>query len=527
MKIFKPFLAIAVMLIAFASCKDSSDTLTNAIPADAIGVYHVDVQSLASKSNYDLFKNETVLRGINLAKGMIGKQEAVDLIDAFTKDINAAGLNLKGNCYAYMNGTTVGVVLGVNNAEKFKNTLINFSLPAEMIQQENGINIMDLDGSAVVAWSAEKLLLLANMNRYNAAGEETVDLKATVLKQMAQGADESINSNPAFANFMKEKKDISMFYSLSGSYFDLVKEQMASSEDFPKELADMLEEFKGTASGMFTSFENGKIVTTGKNYYPNSDVEKKAKELTAETMGELKGEQLKLVPATAFLAVSTNIKGDGISSVLGKFGLEKLIGEQDKKGVVKSILSELDGDITFALTDITKVKKGVGTEYEYETTEPLFTAYVDTKDGNKAIGIIKDLLQQEGDSLVEVAPGRYTLNEAYIAVTGNTLAVTNNQVSLDNQPVANAFSDLSKGKLMLISGDIKPLKEIATKNINDKTAAPIVDKLISLFDTYELTSTAEVIEGKVVMTDKDQNSLAAICQWLDTTLTSLNGQLPF
>jgi hypothetical protein len=531
MKIFKPCLAIAIMLVAFASCKKSSDALTNVIPADALGVYHVDVQSLVKKSNYDIFKNETVLRGVNLAKGMLGKKEAVDMLDALTQDINALGLNLKGDCYAYFNGKTIGVVLGVNDAEKFKNALIDFSLSAEAIEKENGIYILDLDKNVVVAWSSDKLLLAAtkDMYRYRSDAKE-IDLKTTVLQQLVQGADESINSNPVFAEFLKEKKDISAFYALTDSYFDLIKTTL-SGADFPIEVTDALVELKGASSTSYISFDKGEIAITSKAYYPNSDVEKKYKDLTNQMMGELKGEQLKLIPANAIFAASANIKGAGVYDFLGKLGLYPLIEKQDEEGLVKTILNEVDGDITFALTDITTVKKsyelGGGEKYEYDSTEPQLTFLIDTKDGNKAIEVITNLSQQTGDSLIEIAPATYSFKEAYIAVKGNTLSFTNNKESLDNQPVATDLSALAKDKIVVLGGDIKPLKAIASKNIPDEDASTTVGELISLFDTYNMTSTRETGEGKVIMTDKSQNSLAAICQWLDKTLTSLNGKLNF
>ncbi|MDR1809952.1 MAG: DUF4836 family protein [Prevotella sp.] len=530
MKKNKLFLAAAIIAVAFASCKKKSSELANAIPVSAAYVACVDIQSIVTKSDYDIFKNETVQRGINLAKGMLGKKEAVDLLDALSKDVNALGLNIKGDCYIYTDYTTLGVVLGVNDAEKFKQALLDFSLPADAIEKENGIYIVSPDKNAVIVWSNNKFLLAMNISMmYKYAGEK-IDMKAAALKQLTQDADESINSVPAFAEFLSAKKDISVYCTLTESYLDFIKSAMDRYE-FPKETMDMLEEWNGAAFGSYVSFEKGEITGEGKVYYPNSDMEKKYKDISASFAGELKGEQLKRIPENAIFAASANVKGSGLYDYLGKVGLFSFINEKDAIGLLKTVLDEIDGEITFALTDIATVKKSVdwgnGDKYEYDSTEPQFTLLVNCKDGGKAFELLSAKISEEGQSLQEVAPDVYACGDAFIAVKGNTLSVTSNQASLDNPAATTSLSAFSKGKIIALGGDFKPLKEIVSRVILDSGASEITGGLIDLFDTYQLSGKLDVAEGKIIMTDKSQNSLASFCQWLDKTLTELNGKLNF
>ncbi|MDR1809286.1 MAG: DUF4836 family protein, partial [Prevotella sp.] len=153
MKLNKLFLIAAVAVTAFTSCKKKSAELTNMIPADAVYVANVNLKSLIEKSNYDIFQNETVIRAVNFAKGMLGKKKAADMLDALTKDVNALGLNIKGDCYVYVDYATAGIALGVNDAEKFKEALLDFSLPADAVEKENGIYIVRPDENIVIVWS--------------------------------------------------------------------------------------------------------------------------------------------------------------------------------------------------------------------------------------------------------------------------------------------------------------------------------------------------------------------------------------
>ena len=543
MKITKLFLLASIAVIAFASCQKSSQNLTNVIPSDAMYVAHIDVEQLVKKSNYDVFQNTTVARMVNLGKGMLGKEEAVDLLDAFTKDANSLGLNIKGDCFIYYDSVSIGIVMGVNNAEKVKNTFISFSVVEEgEVTFENGIYSFS-ESQVEVSWTKDKfLMLMPQINFYNYKNDDEVDWKALASKLLLQGEKESVNSNPAFAKFMADKKDISIFYTYSSKYFDFVLENISRME-LPEETMAELKVWNGISGASYVSFEKGEIKAEQKVYYPNAESEKRIGEITTLLLGELKGEQLTFVPSTALFAFSANIKGEGVYGYLSQLGLASLIEENDREDIFKTVINEISGDVTFALNEIAKVKKtyayGDRSVYEYDSTEPVFTVFVETKDGTKALNFVKNKFPNMQDDLTEIDAETFSMQisgiEQYFGVQGNTVFVTNSKSVFDNIISKSGNpTDLSKsvnGKVAVAGGDITSLKKIVLDEMgrNEKEVA-IASDFIDLFGTYSYTienNTNAPGEAKLEMRDKSKNSLAILCTFLDKTLTTLNDAIGF
>ena len=62
---------------------------------------------------------------------------------------------------------------------------------------------------------------------------------------------------------------------------------------------------------------------------------------------------------------------------------------------------------------------------------------------------------------------------------------------------------------------------------NEQTTKIATD-FIDMFDTYDYEMSKDVTgRGKVVMTDKTQNSFATICKFVDDLLVTLNDQFRF
>lgn len=544
MRITKLFLAVAVIVIAFASCEKSQKDLTNVIPSNAAYITHINTKSLIEKSDYDIFENVTVVRGINMAKGLIGKKEAVDMLDALTKDVNALGLDLKNDCFIYSDYSTFGLVLGMNDAEKFKNALVNFSMPEDMIKQEDGVYILSPTSSVVFSWTKDKFLILGELNAgryYRSEDADDVDLVALAKKQLKQGEKESINSNPSFSKFMKEKKDISFFVAYTDANLDFFEKM--SNMDLPSEIVEEFKQLKGIASVAYVSFEKGEIKSENKVYYDTPEVEKKYKDITTQVLGELKGDQLKSIPSSALFVSSFNLKGEGLYNYLDQLKLTSYINEQDKEGIFKTVMNEISGDVTIALTNVIKTKKsytyGNDKTYEYDSTEPEFVLMIDCKDGNKALDFVKTTFPNMEDNLTQVDATTYSMEvngmEQYFGTQNNTMFLTNAKPLFDNikSKASNSgdYSKLAKGNAMIIAGDIKPLKGLMSElDIRDEKVSTIANDFISLFDVYSFSVPSNAVgtaHGKVEMVDKNQNSLAAICKFFDNTLTSLNDQIGF
>ena len=98
MSLKKILFTLLVAVTVFSSCNQSSD-LSNAIPADASYVVHINTKSLIEKSQYDIFSNPTVKQGINMYKVMLKDDSKIKFLDDFLKDANSLGLNLKNETY--------------------------------------------------------------------------------------------------------------------------------------------------------------------------------------------------------------------------------------------------------------------------------------------------------------------------------------------------------------------------------------------------------------------------------------------
>jgi len=548
MKITRLILVVATLTFAFASCeKSSSDKgLANAIPANTGYVIHVNAKSLVEKSNYDIFQNVTVQRGINMAKAMIGSEQViVDMIDAFTKDVNSLGLNLKNDCYFYTDYNQFGMVLGVNDAEKLKNSILNIpgAKEQELIKtDENGINSISPQENVAIVWNKEKFIVVGNIDMYGYKNKDNKDLDVLAMakKQLTQGEKESINSKPAFANFLKEQKDISVFYAYSP---DMVKTMISSTtgQDLPAEITKELEVLEGITSVAYISFDKGEIKGEGKVYYDTPEAEKKYKELSSSICGTLKGEQLKYIPENPMFLVSANIKGAGIYDFVKRLN----VLDDAEKGLLEeginlqSLMSNLDGDISFALTDILSVKKsysyGKGETYEYDSSFPEMSLLIDLKNGKEALDLLKSkLTEDESDS--DKAPkaiddNTYTIDmdgtKAYFGLANNTAYLTNSENVYNglksSTPISKGYDALAKNNMGLIAGNIQSLKEPVLKQISDDKAKGLTDQFISLFGTYSYTASTEMGgNGTLEMTDKNENSLASIFKYVDKLLTDMN-----
>lgn len=545
MKLTKLLLAVAIVMCGFlTSCDDKSDKLTNAIPANAVYVANINAKSLVEKSDYNIFDNILVKRGVSLAQTMLSDKDALDMLDAFTKDVNSIGLNIKGDCYIYTDYNTVGFIVGVNDAEKVKQALVKFArMDDEMIKKDDsGIYSMDMGRGVVVCWDKDKLQITSPLDFYSyyRSDDNKVDYEALAKKQLTQKKEESINSVASFADFVAQRKDISYFYSLSN--FDFIEKM--SGMDIPEEIKKELNELKGISSMVFVSFEKGEIKANSKMYYANSDVEKKYKELTEQLTGSLNGDQLKYIQGNPLFFVSGNLKGEGIYSYLSKLGLmsklEREFSDEDLGIDLKTLFGHFTGDMTFSLRDVTKVKKSYswGEEvYEYDSTEPMIAFMAEVKDGSDLLKLITQKMEQFEENLDEFKIDDNTYkNESggmtyYFGLKDNNMYVTNDETffkNLSSSDLKNAYSGLAKNNVFVLGGSLDNVKDMIMEEVRDEKVSGLVNEGLNLLGVYSFTTSKDLVgEGKIEITDKSKNSLAVICSYLDKVLGKVNDEVRF
>ncbi|MBF0576676.1 DUF4836 family protein [Dysgonomonas sp. GY617] len=529
------FFAVLMTLLIFASCSDSKDPI-DAIPAGANYVVCVDAKALVTKSEYDIFANPMVQQVIGMYKVTLKDESAVKLLDSFLSDANSLGINLKNDLYFYTDYKVYGVVVGVNNADKIKEALVKFSLVQEEdIKKDGGVYTVAPESQTCLAWNGNKLLLLVDIasayGNGNEAGEP-LNLAELAKEQLKQGADKSINSNAAFTEFLKSKKDISTFFSMKGldkSLPDLAGLAKATEVTIPfkKFLADI----DGVSTGIYTSFEKGEVKFENKYFYDNAEAEKKFKDLLSQLSGNIKGDQLKYISSDPLFLASANVKGEGAYSYLEKLGFIELLTKELPESVepdeIQKILKDLNGDITLAITSKTATKKQDDIFSDMGAPTPEFVFFADISNPTEVIDFIK--LQLAGGELkyTELSPSNFKISsnnvDVYWGANGNTFFFTNNEVVYNNMKasnLANNYSEIIKDKSIVMFGDLQVLQSYTANNIAFQSFGPF----LSEFGKYEFASASDLTGvGKLELATKDQNSLAVICKQLDQLISSFGG----
>lgn len=548
---------IAAILIStiFWSCKDSTE-LTNAIPTDAIAVIHIDTKSLLKKADYKPLDNKHIKEALEKEKnrGSERNKAITEKMEEFLKNPNSTGIDLINDCYMYVGNTSMGVIWGMKDAKKFKEVLTKtVEIPAEMIKEEDGISTLDMSGMAKVGWTKDKILLItvapSNMYRYD--GNQP-DLTELLKKQLKQTDKESINSNKAFTEFLKGKKDISVFYSydnVAGLWSGMTSQMMGYYDDeAATALTNMFgkvgDQLKGVNAAGFISFEKGEIVAENKFYYDSPEAEKRYTELAGKLTQELKGDQMKYFVEKPIFMAAMGINGGGIYNYLTDLGLMQFIeskagSELEKSGIdLKSLISNVEGDITFSINSIkTVMNKSYYGDYEYPSTQPEFTVFADLKDAKSTWDFIKNKVKEEAEKeempsspLVEIDENTYsfTMDETmkgYAGIKGNTIYITNSETVYKNISTAtdgkNDFASQAKGKTSFIFGNLGSLRSMLTNALErDAKAKEFAIKGFDLLGDYSFATDKNLNgKGKFVINDNSANSLAVICKYIDSIIT--------
>lgn len=523
------------VLFIFSSCSDSKDP-KDAIPADANYVVCVDAKSLVTKSEYDIFSNPMIQQAIGMYKVTLQDEAAVKLLDSFLSDANSLGLTLKGDLYFYTNYKVYGVVVAVNNADKVKESLVKFSLVQEEdIKKDGGVYTVAPQPQTCVAWNDHKLLLLVDIasaygNENDAAS--SLNLAELANVQLKQGKDESINSNPAFVEFLKSKRDISTFFSMKGldkSLPDL--SGLAKATDVTIPFKKFLTDIDGISTGIYTSFEKGEVRFENKYFYDSPESEKKFKDLLSQLSGHIKGDQLKYIGTEPLFLASANVKGEGAYSYLDKLGFIDLLTNELPEGVdadeIQKILKDLNGDVTLAITSKTAKKQNADIFSDIGAPTPEFVFFADINNPVEVIDFIKQQLANGELKYTTLSPTDFKISsnnvDLYWGTSGNMFFLTNNQLAYNNLKVAdltNNYSNVIKDKSIVMLGDLQVLQSYMANNIAFESFGPF----LSEFGKYEFTSSSDLSGvGKVELATKDKNSLAVICKKLDELISSFGG----
>ncbi|NDV94739.1 DUF4836 family protein [Dysgonomonas sp. 521] len=548
MKQARFILTIALLISFLYSCKDSAD-LTNAIPAGAVTVIHIDTKSLLTKADYKPLENKVIKDALNSAKNNGNSTKVLEQFEEFLKNPNSTGIDLVSDCYIYMDSITMGIVLKMNDAKKFSDLLTKtFEIPEQMLVEKDGITTIDIQRNVNIGWTKDKILLLTYSGYSYMLGTSALpDLDALLKKQLTQSEKESINAKKTFADFISNKKDVSIYYSYDnvfGMWATAVNPALSmyggrDGKAVESIISGLQSQFKGVNMGAFISFDKGEVTLNNKMYYDSPEAEKNFADLASQLSGELKGDQLKYFAEKPVFAASANMNGEGVYNYLSQLGMIALIEKNagsnlETMGIdLKSLISNINGDITVALNNVKTVKrKSAYSNYEYTDSYPELTFMADLKDANSTWDFIKGKVKEangEFNVITEVNANTYSFSmydgvTGYFGINNNMLFFTNRTDVLENLSAGdlkNEFSSQAKGNTAFIFGNLNPLQPMLLDEIgNDAKAQEFATKGLALIGDYSYASMPDMNgKGKIVITDTSGNSLAVICKFIDSVVT--------
>lgn len=543
MKQTKLFLIVAVLVAAFASCKDSTKDLADAIPSSAAMVIHFDTKAILKKADYKPFDNKLLKEAFDKEKERGGEsnKKVMAELEKFIKNPNSCGINIVDDLLLYMDGQKFGFLWSVNDAKKLKDLLVNtFDMPEEMLQEKDGVSVLNPGFQAAIGWTNDKLLILVD-TKYSYYNDENINLEDAVRAQLVQKADQSINSNKDFAKFIANKKDISFFYAYD-NYLDMMDDMtssvlgMGTANLLQKMMESYKDMLKGVSAAAFIAFEKGEVTYDQEIYFGSSESEKKYKELVEQLTGELKGQHLTHFAEKPLLLVAANLKGAGIYDYLTKLGLISMIEDNagDKLAELgidlKSLVSNVEGDFTFALSNVVTVTKRIEEfDYEYEQKIPEMSLLVDMKDANATWNLIKENISKLGaDSLFKAtSPTSYTFDAdgitVYMGVNENTFYITSHEAMTENigKDLKNEFASKAKGKMTFIYGNLNGIRPMIMDELGDDLKLrEFATKGLDLIGDYSLAVERNMtVDGKLEITDNSANSLAVVTKFVDSVIT--------
>jgi len=506
------FISMVCAAVMFVSCGKKASVLESSIPNDAFMVTRFDVKSMISKSEYNLFENQTIKFAVEGMKLMLTEPQK-KLLESFHKDANSFGIDIKGNSYIFMNEQVIGVLFGVNNAKKvFENFKAIDPSFESMITQEKGVYSVSIEDGVEIYWNKEKMMLLVNYSQYLGVNQEEIDY-------FNLPKEKSIVSDVNYKKFSKTKGDISFYYAMS-NYMNFIKnlsdkiesEETARTKEMFDKMVAIYENFSGIALIMHCNFEKGKIVTSAQTLYATKEDEKRFAELYDYNV-KLTGEFLKYIPQNPLFLFAMGFDGEKILAMEEKIGLVSFIDEMlaEEFGKVanffdyKALIKSIKGDIVISFYNA---------NVENNNFTAAGSAFVKLNNTD-AVKLLLDTLNAKIGE-VENMPFEFGIkdNFFYLVMKDGLVERENDLMKrIKDQPMF-IFGDLTG-----LNESLKPLYETRPETM---AFSGIIGKGLSLVETFESRYIdKDNIEFVIYFTDKKQNSLKQIFGFVDEAINKV------
>jgi hypothetical protein len=254
----KKFSSIGAMLVAvflLVSCSSNDKSGLTAIPKNAGMVLVFNGKSLSEKSGVKDFTQTKAYKKM-LEEMSPEDMQHLNRFNYILKDVNETGIGINDEFMMFAAMQDQNLLVGINfkvkdraKLETLMKTIVDDPETEVVIAEEAGISTMLLpDNEGIFCWDDNQLLLMGGEDL------ETTDLGAMARNLLQQGASSSIQANPHFENFYKNKKDISFWMDYS-----LIEQNMPPAQQMMM-AAQMPFTMKGMYVSAFAEFKNGAVV---------------------------------------------------------------------------------------------------------------------------------------------------------------------------------------------------------------------------------------------------------------------------
>lgn len=429
----------ATILFSLGSCGGGatvtgSADISNAIPADATGVFLMNTKQLMEKADYASLKETSFFKDF-IQKA---KEESPEMVP-FLEDPKASGINMKGNMGLYFSLP--------ENIKNAKDIEFAFMLPvSDKAKMDAAITIAlkeakdakpeAKDGYTITTLESKMFLVQGdNILAFTSYNDDTK------VKELINPSGENIHSNASFKKHLKESKDM-LFWISSDPLVEMMLEDAGTAMQVRGALgaAQIPEEgLKGNYMSFFYDFNKGEM-NAGASF-DFSDV--LVRELGDVFPSELAIDYSKYIPAENLAASMTfGISADGVLNFMAKRGLDKMV----------------DQYLAMAGIDLGKIKDGITGGLAIGVYAP---AAQDNDPGMVLAMGLKDKAFMEG--LLGLAGGMITKD-------GDKYVFTGQQSMMDPTAAPMQFFAIIKDDAILISNSNAHL---------DKAIAGSSNKIVS------------------------------------------------
>ncbi|MBC7850194.1 MAG: DUF4836 family protein [Chitinophagaceae bacterium] len=532
------FLIAVTGSILMVSCKQG-DKSTLQVPIDAGFVLHVNNTSLSTKLSWDEIKATKWFKEVSA--------ESTDTLFArLLENPENSGMDTKADMIAYMKKQSKSGYFAFGGSLKDPAAFELFNKKMNdgegVVTKDGETNFMTLKEKGIVAWKGTRFVYiidapmggtmyppLTGASNPSEPYKFPLDsLKAFGKASFDINGKNSLGSDDRFAELMKEPGDVHMWVnseqylsSLGGDMLGMMK------------VGDL---FKGNASAITMSFDNGKIVFKSKQYLNEqlASLYKKypPKKISADVINRIPSQNVAGVFAL-------NYSPEGLKELIKLTGFDGFTNEFLAKAgySIDEFVKANKGDLIVAISDFQVKKKDViipgyeGSEpTTYSTTQPDVKFLFATSVNDKAAfdKLINTLSQQLGNEK-PVPDLTYQINKDWFVAGNSTDYVTKFLAGPSTkQAFADKLSGQSFGAFIDLQIIIKGTQSEAS-SVEDKAMA---DASLKMWQDVLMTSGGELKNGvanslvEINLVDKSVNSLKQLNQYIDAMSIHRKKKMP-